>query len=459
MPERAPPTPRLVAWAAGLIVGLVIPFAGIEPWTRRTTRADPAWAFPPDPALGPLTRAAIAVLLCCATLAGATWALRAAGRERRRRGAIILGLGFVASFALLFPGRGGDGVGDLISKSQALREGAGNLFTGGELLGYFAYVLFMNVWPDDWAESAIAASRVIGLLGVGGLIALAIAIARTCRLDDPFERAALVVAVLASPFLVLLGPYPQSTSLMNALAPWFLAAGLLAMLAQGPTRSRNAVWAGALLGLAVGAHGSAWFLGISGAVLTLALLRPALRDAARFTVAFLIPAATAFTIDASWHDRRASAWGFTELDPAKLIGNLGGPLGVMGGSDHFHRPYGEELSAWILSAAPGVALGLLALGIVLLRRQTRQGLHTGAVLFLGSAVGGCAILWSTWEVWFGYPSDWDVTAILALTAHGLAVLLLAALGGARVRLFGLGAIAGISAYSLVSLGSLFSIST
>jgi hypothetical protein len=437
-------------WLVGLAAGVMVPFAIVEPWTRRTERADPAWAFPLEPLWPSPVRAALALALSGAGVAAAEWILRAEGSARGRRGAVVGAAAFLLSLMFVFGSHGGDGIGDLIGKSEALRDG-GNLFTGGELLGYLVYDLLIQLWPGDGPSGAFAAARTIGLLGVLGCVALAGELAR----GVPERRAAVTVALMTSPFLLLLGPYPQSTSLMNALSPWFLAGGLAALAASGPARSRAAWGAGTLLGLAVGAHGSAWFLGLAAAALTGALLRPAPRDASRFALGFAIPAGLAFAVDASWHDRRASNWGFTELEPGTLLEHLGGPLGVLGGSEHFLRPWTEELTAWVLSAAPGLGLGLVAAVLWSLDGGWRDPVRRGAAGFVGAAAAGCAVLWGVWDLWFGYPSDWDITAILALSLQALTVLLVARLRSARLSAAGLGAVAGTSAYSLVSLGSLF----
>lgn len=437
-----------VAWGVGLLGGIFMMAAVVEPWTRWTVVADPAWAFPPDPSLSPWVRAALATALCSLVCAASLWVLRDEGSRRRLWTA--LGLGFLASLLISFPGHGGDGIGDLIRKSQALREG-GNLFTGGELLGYLSYVALMNLSPLDWQASASAAARILGLIGVTGLLWLAWSLASNS--DSPLARAQLTTALLTCPFLILLGPYPQSTTLMNALVPWFLASGLLALRGVGPQRTRHAALSGGFLGLAVAAHGAAWFLGLGAAWLTFALTRRSPRDAARFAGAFAVPAGLSFLIDASWHGRRASNWGFTELEPNTLLGHLGGPLGVLGGSDYFHRPFADELTAWVLSAAPSLGLGVVALIIVLARRSPWAGRGAEAV-FLGLATLGAAVLWSTWELWERYPSDWDITAILALTSHTLVLLVISRLEG-RVRLAALGVAAGSSSYSLISLAAIF----
>jgi|GEM_PF-5904983 len=422
--------------------------AVVEPWTRWTLTADPAWAFPADPSFAPWVRAVFAATLCSVLGAASLWVLR--GEGSRRRLGVVLGLGFLASLLISFPGHGGDGIGDLIGKSQALREG-GNLFTGGELLGYLAYVTLMNLSPLDWQASAFASARILGLVGVAGLLWLARSLA--LESDSAGARAGLTTALLASPFLILLGPYPQSTTLMNALVPWFLATGLLALAATGPRRSQLAALSGGFLGLAVASHGAAWFLGLGAAWLTFALARRSVRDAALFAGTFAVPAGLSFLIDASWHDRRASNWGFTELEPNTLLGHLGGPLGVLGGSDYFHRSLADELTAWVLSAAPSLPIGALVL-LVLLARGSSWGGRGGQMVFLALATLGAAVLWATWELWERYPSDWDITAILALSGHALVLLVISRLQG-RVRLAALGVAAGSSSYALVSLAAIF----
>jgi hypothetical protein len=242
---------------------------------------------------------------------------------------------------------------------------------------------------------------------------------------------------------------------MNALTPCFLASGLLTLRETGSRQAFLSALSGGLLGLAVAAHGTAWFLGLGAAWLTCVLLRRAPRYAAYFAAAFTIPAGLSFLIDASWHDRRASNWGFTELDPDTLLNQLGGPLGVLGGSDYFHRPFLDELTAWILSAAPSLGVGLIALSILMVRRVPWAERTTEA-FFLGLCALGAAVLWATWELWERYPSDWDITAVLALTGHALVLLIVSKLSG-RIRAAALGAAAGASSYSLVSLAAVFTV--
>ena len=107
----------------------------------------------------------------------------------------------------------------------------------------------------------------------------------------------------------------------------------------------------------------------------------------------------------------------------------------------------------VLATLVGIGVAAAILGWWLRRRGPVR--DAAPALFLSAAAAGALVLWSTWETWFGYPSDWDITAILALTGQAIAVLAIARSPWPRARLAGLGAAAGISAYSVVSLASMF----
>ena len=74
--------------------------------------------------------------------------------------------------------------------------------------------------------------------------------------------------------------------------------------------------------------------------------------------------------------------------------------------------------------------------------------RTAGLLFLFFASVGGVLLFSLWDVWFGYPNDWDVTAMGALCLQAGVVYFLCALPPRRAA-FALGALIPIQGYLML----------
>ncbi len=381
-----------------------------------------------------LAAAASAVLL--AALGGA---MMLHGRSRAVALGVLWALGAAATLALVFGLPGGDSLANLASHS-ALRPEHGHLFVGGEFLGHLWFVPWGAAHPANRGASMLMGARVAGWAGLGGLLACAALLAAPA--GKAIDRGALAAAVCGSPYLVLLAGYPQSTALMSALVPLYLAVGIVALR----DTKRPLLWAGAagaLLALACSAHGSAYWLGLGALVLVLHWARRGERRAA-LLFCLVFGAIWSAAIAAEWsliHRARTMPWSFLSaaFDLDGLGSSFGGPLDLS-------RPWAAaswwafagEFWRWTASLVPLAGIAALAAPLLWWRGRRNGGSPPGAGFLALSAVGALA-LWASWNTWYGYPADWDVTAIAALTVQLTAVSLLVRSGPSALRQALLGA--------------------
>ncbi len=375
------------------------------------------WAFDPQRTPGASALALTGAALLWIALSG-LWAAR--------RGAWWAWLApLAAPVALSLCFRLDRALGDpwdfLIEYTEATPQ-EGWLFVGGEMGGHLWYVLAGALSPLGGEDTVFWAARASGWLGLLGLWLVAGALTKGA---DPVRRALALGLLLASPSTVLFLGYPQSTGLLLALTPFYVAVGL--PLTQGAMAGWRWPLAGALLALCCASHGAGYFLGLSALVLVvLGCVGGPRRRCASFVAGFVLtwlPLAF-LEIHLSRHARaRGQPWAFLhpDFEWAGLLDQIGGPVGVLGPSGYFEAPWHIELWCWLWSTAPAVVLTApLALVMVPLARR-RLGARE---VFLAAATLGAAVLWASWESWYRYPGDWDVTAIAALCVSFLGASLL-----------------------------------
>ena len=362
----------------------------------------------------------------------------------RGRGRIagLVGLGIAAAVGatlVTFGKPGGDSVANLAAHA-ALDPGEGHLFVGGEFLGHLWFVPWFAAASDGGHGAAIWAARAAGWPGLIGLLACAALLSG--GLPTARERWLTACATCAMPFTLLLLGYPQSTALMSALVPCFLAAGLAALDSPGHP-ARWAAGCAALLALACTAHGTAYVLGLGTLWLLFRWIRRGHAGAAMvFVAVFAVLWAAISTAEWSLiHRARTMPWSFLAraFEPAGLAGCFGGPLLDDPGPSGLAAA-GAALWRWVLSLAPLAAVAPVVLITGGLGRFAgRSGRHAGSgatvdrIAFVALCAAGGLALWATWSVWYGYPADWDVTAIAALTLQLTCVGLLGRLPHPRLR--------------------------
>lgn len=388
-------------------------------------------------------------------------ALAARGRWRI---ATLAGLGLAAAGGatrVTFGRPGGDSMANLAAHA-ALDPSDGHLFVGGEFLGHLWFVPWLAAAPDAGHAPLLWAARAAGWPGLAGLLVCAVLLAG--RLASARERGLTACVTCTSPFVLLLLGYPQSTALMSALVPAFMAVGLFAL---GSTRHpvRWAAACGALLALACTAHGAAYVLGLGALWLLGHWIRrrevPAvLAFTAVFAVLWVAVSAAEWSLI---HRARTMPWSFLAkaFEPSDFAACFGGHL-LGGGGPGSWAAAADELRRWTLSLAPLAGVTLFAVVAVALGRATGRagspsaGAPSGTrIAFLGlCSVGGLA-LWATWNVWYGYPADWDVTAIAAVTLQLACVALLVRLPQRGLREASLGFALPLQVLMILALGSHF----
>lgn len=419
------------------------------------------WALPDGDQPSPGALMVGTALISGITLLAFIGALAARGRWRI---ATLAGLGLTAAggATLLTFGRpGGDSMANLAAHA-ALDPADGHLFVGGEFLGHLWFVPWLAAAPDAGHASLLWAARTAGGMGIAGMLTCAALLAG--RLTSARERGLAVCVACTSPTALLLLGYPQSTALMSALVPCFLAASLIAL---GSPRHpvRWAAASGALLALACTAHGAAYVLGL-GAVWLLGtwFRRRQVRAAAVFAAVFALLwlALTA----AEWsliHRARTMPWSFLAraFEPAGFAACFGGHL-LGGGGPGSWSLAADELRRWALSLAPLAGVTLVAVVAGAVGRATGLTGHPGVThpswsrtVFLGLCAAGGLGLWATWNVWYGYPADWDVTAIGAVTLQLTCVALLLRLPNPPLREAALGFALPLQLLMALALGSHF----
>jgi len=411
------------------------------------------------------------IVVCAIVLGafvGSSLASTCQGRVRVFAWAVVWGLAAAASCWVTFGGHGGDGTNVMMDRVSA-RQGYLPLFVSGEMLGYLWYAAAARLYPHDELAALFMASRVAGWMGLAFLLMLANRLAAPIDASRPVVRGLAVSAICLTPLLILYGAYPQSTSLMLALVPAYLAFGLAALDPRSPRGRGHALGAGLVLAVACAAHGAAYFLGLSSLYLVVrCVAAQRFVRAAYFVGAFVVGWLALGIVE--WHATSDSALpGWTIWSPhfALLVvqGQLHGPAGLQGASAWFGgTTYGEVLVSWVASVVPmaPVLAFVAALGAV--RRPLGSGpwprfSFWGAswdrLLFLGLSAGGCFVLWSFWDLWFGYPSDWDVTAITGLTIHTFVVAALLVTPWRRATLLALGFALPVQTFVMVHLARLF----
>jgi hypothetical protein len=398
------------------------------------------WALDAGSSGSPLTLTlALAGAASVALLAALGGAMALRGRARAIALGILWALAATATLTLVFGRPGGDSLTNLAAHS-ALRAEHGHLFVGGEFLGHLWFAPWGATHPMDRGASLLMGARVAGWGGLAGLLACAALLAAPAR--AAVDRGALAAAACGVPYVVLLAGYPQSTALMSALVPLYLATSIAALRDSGRRRFWAAA-AGALLALACSAHGSAYWLGLGALSLVIRWLRGGDRRAALlFCLVFAVLWSTATAAEWSLiHRSRTMPWSF--LSAAFDLGGLGSSFG---GPLDLSRPWTAaswwtatgELWRWAGSLVPLAALGALAAPLLWWQGR-RNSDRTPATGFLALSAVGALALWASWNTWYGYPADWDVTAIAALTLQLTAVSLLVRGGPSPLRQALLGA--------------------
>ncbi len=384
------------------------------------------------------------------------------------RTAALAGLWLIAagaSLALTFGRPGGDSLANLAAHA-ALRPEQGHLYVGGEFLGHLWFVPWLATGPDDPASALLGAARLAGWIGLAGLLACAGRL--TGGLPTAPSRGAAAATACAIPYAILLLGYPQSTALMSALVPCYLAAGLAA-LQPGARPGRWAAACGVTLALACTAHGAAYFLGLGALFLLGYWIRRGRARAAVIFVGLFLVLWIGITA-AEWslvHRSRTMPWSFLSraFTAEGFRSCFGGPFDLAHLTDPSALLAGlNEARRWLLSLAPAALVAALAVGATavrgwLVRRAgipapRSDGPRSGIGFLALSATGGL-VLWATWNVWYGYPADWDVTAIAALTIQLLAVALLVRLPHAGLRDAALGFALPLQLLMTVELGARF----
>jgi hypothetical protein len=400
--------PRWSALLGLLAGGLVALYLSTLPLGEGSGYIQGVWAFDPERQPGAAALGMVGAALLWVLLTGLWAARRGAWWAWLAPLAAPMGL----SLAVRLQRALGDPWDFLIEYTEATPS-EGWLFVGGELGGHLWYVLAGWLSPLEGEDTVFWAARMSGWLGLLGLMTVARAMSRGA---DPVRRALLLALLLISPTTVLFLGYPQSTGLLLALTPFYAALGLQAAeSAKGGWR-----WpvAGALLALCCASHGAAYFLGLSA--LTLAVLGcvgGTRRRCGSFVAGFALtwlPLA-ALELHLSRHARgRGQPWAFLhpDFEWAGLLDQIGGPVGVLGPSGYFETPWHIELWCWLWSTIPGVTLTLPVALLALLLMRRNPG---APAAFLAAASVGTGILWASWESWYRYPGDWDVTAIAALS--------------------------------------------
>lgn len=344
----------------------------------------------------------------------------------RRLGAMVTGGAFLAIFvaatsSFRFANHGGDDIGTLVAVARSTWS-EGNLGIAGETLGHLWVFLAGRTFPQDPELAVFASARAAGWFGAVGLALVAAAAARRARPAPLAVRAGLVAALLAGPMALLLGPYPQSTNLAFGLACLYMGTALWG-LETDSTHVRRAVagLSGGALGLAVMAHGAAYALGLGGVVFFWTLWHRERLAAAALGAAFSVAWAGGQAMERILCHRMWATWRTSEIGCGGGIlesvrGNLDGPIFSGDFVRELYLPYWLELATWMLSVAPLAVLAVVA------RLASRGGAGTpqerATSRFLAASTVGTLIFWSLWDLSFGYPRDWDVTAVavLALTS-------------------------------------------
>jgi len=397
-----------------------------------------------------------------------TLAERASGRARLVVWGALWAAGVAATFAVLFGNHGGDSTNNLYNHITTDRTDY-PLFVGGELLGYLWYWAVERLLPGEVVPDLFMAARIAGWIGWLGMLVCAHQIAQQESDPTPITRGLIVAVACVLPYVILFGAYPQSSSLMLALVPIYLALGLATLGSLGSRARWYAAGAGTILALACTAHGAAYFLGISAAfVVVRSALSRRFVVATLFAVTFLV-VWVALTLveqrlillaeDTPWSVMTP------DYDAERLWANMCGPIGLAGPSPYYGgRTYGQILAAWMASTTPAAPVMLVVAAIGWLRLRLSGGVRPAgtavltpvdALLFLGTAALGCLTLWSIWDAWYGYPSDWDTTIIASLTLHLFALTALVTAPPGRLRQITLGFSLPVQAFVLVQLALVF----
>ena len=363
----------------------------------------------------------------------------------------VLGAG--ASFALVLGQPGGDSLANLADHT-ALRAEDGHLFVGGEFLGHLWFVPWGAGEPADRGAPLLMAARLAGWVGWAGMLLCAAALVAPVR--GAVDRGALAAVTCGAPYTLLLAGYPQSTALMSALVPLYLAASLAASRG-GRSPGLLAVAGGGLLALACTAHGAAYWLG-AGVVALLAgwARRGERRSAVLFGLSFLV--LWAGITAAEWsliHRSRTMPWSFLSraFDLAGFADSFGGPLDL---SRPLHpaslAALAAELWRWSASVVPLLPLAAVSAPLLWWRGRRTQASGLG---FLALSAGGALLLWACWNTWYGYPADWDVTAVAALTVQLALVSWLVQAGPSPWRQALLGCAVPLQLTMAIELGARF----